>query len=62
MIQKNRKKLRLIRERFWIKELRTVTPYGLNNGLDGQNWRLRSRYDIVGKFSTLNSKKEGKEV
>ena len=52
---KKTKILRLSRESFWIKELRTLTPYGLNNKLDGQNWRLRSRDDIAGKV--FNSKK-----
>ena len=39
---------RLKREAFWIKELRTLTPYGLNDKLDSHNWRLRSRDDIAG--------------
>ena len=48
------KKLRLERESFWIKELRTLTPYGLNDRLDSKNWRLRSRHDVAGKsFSKL---------
>ena len=38
---------RLKREAFWIKELRTLTPYGLNDRLDTRNWRFRSRRDDV---------------
>ena len=36
------------REVFWIKELWTLTPYGLNDRLDHKNWRYRSRDDIAG--------------
>src|ERR1044071_9860586 len=32
--QKHRK----LRELFWIKELRTVYPYGLNDRCSGQDW------------------------
>jgi len=42
------KKKRLERESFWIKELRTLTPYGLNDRLDSKNWRYRWRDDIAG--------------
>ena len=50
------KSLRLKREAYWIKELRTLTPYGLNDRLDFRNWRLRSRDDIVGlSFNNLSN-------
>jgi hypothetical protein len=45
----DQKKKRLERETFWIKELRTLTPYGLNDRLDSKNWRYRWRNDIAGK-------------
>ena len=41
-------KLLLERENFWIKELRTLTPYGLNDKLGSKNWRTRTRDDIAG--------------
>jgi len=48
------RKLRLEREAFWIKELRTLTPYGLNDKLGSQNWRHRWRDDIAGRcFNSL---------
>ena len=46
--EKDRKSERLKRESYWIKELRTLTPYGLNSTLDHKNWRFKSRDDIVG--------------
>ena len=45
---KDQKRRRLEREAFWIKELRTLTPYGLNARLDSKNWRYRWRTDIAG--------------
>jgi len=45
---KDQKRRRLEREAFWIKELRTLTPYGLNDRLDSKNWRYRWRTDIAG--------------
>ena len=52
--EKELKRHRVDREAFWIKELRTLTPYGLNDRLDGHNWRYRWRDDIAGKcFNTL---------
>ena len=39
------KKGRLRRESFWIKELRTLTSYGLNDRLDSHDWRFRTRDD-----------------
>jgi hypothetical protein len=52
------KKLRLQRETFWIKELRTLTPYGLNDRLESHNWRYRTRDDIVGLcFNPLPTKR-----
>jgi len=54
----NVKSARLKREAFWIKELRTLTPYGLNDRLDSYNWRFRTRYDIAGKvFNNLRTKR-----
>ena len=47
--KQDQKKKRLEREAFWIKKLRTLTPYGLNDRLDGKNWRYRWRDDIAGK-------------
>ena len=47
-IIKNSIKFRLERENFWIKELRTLTPYGLNDKLENKNWRFRTRNDIAG--------------
>ena len=44
----NNVKLLLERENFWIKELRTLTPYGLNDKLGSKNWRTRTRDDIAG--------------
>jgi hypothetical protein len=52
----DQKKRRLEREAFWIKELRTRTPYGLNDRLDSKNWRYRWRADIAGKcFNKLTN-------
>ena len=48
--EEDAKSTRLKREAFWIKELRTLTPYGLNDRLDSHNWRLRSRDDIAGLY------------
>ena len=49
---------RIKRENFWIKELRTLTPYGLNDRLDHKNWRYRSREDIACKvFNHLPNKR-----
>lgn len=54
--QEDPKSFRLKRESFWIKELRTLTPYGLNDKLDSHNWRFRSRNDIAGLcFNRLSS-------
>ena len=54
----NVESFRLKREAFWIKELRTLTPYGLNDRLDSYNWRFRTRYDIAGKvFNHLRTKR-----
>jgi hypothetical protein len=55
----NAKSTRLQRESFWIKELRTLTPYGLNDRLDCYNWRFRSRDDIAGKVFNKQSIKRG---
>ena len=44
---KNKTK-RLQREAFWIRELQTLAPYGLNDRLGAKNWRFRSRNDIAG--------------
>jgi hypothetical protein len=58
---KDQKKLRLEREAFWIKELRTLTPYGLNDRLDSKNWRYRWRADIAGKcFNKITHNHESK--
>jgi hypothetical protein len=54
--ERDQKKRRLEREAFWIQELRTLTPYGLNDRLDSKNWRYRWRADIAGKcFNTLTN-------
>jgi hypothetical protein len=54
--KKDAKSMRLKRESFWIKELRTLTPYGLNDRLDSHNWRFRTRNDIAGKtFNRLSN-------
>jgi len=61
----DQKKRRLEREAFWIKELETLTPYGLNDRLDRKNWRYRWRDDIAGKcFNTItnNHKSRGSRV
>jgi hypothetical protein len=53
---KEMKAKRLERECFWIKELRTLYPYGLNDRLDNRNWRFRWRDDIAGKcFNKLSN-------
>jgi hypothetical protein len=47
---------RLKRESYWIKELRTLTPYGLNDRLGGRNWIFRWRDDIAGQcFNKLSN-------
>ena len=53
------KPIRLKRESFWIKELRTLAPYGLNDRLDWYNWRFRTRDDIAGKVFNQISIKRG---
>ena len=50
-------KRRKEREEFWIRELRTLTPYGLNDRLGSKNWRFRSRDDIAGlNFNKLKNR------
>ena len=39
-------KQRKLRETFWIKELRTVYPYGLNDRCNGQDWSNKDDEDI----------------
>ena len=42
---------RKIRETYWMKELRTVTPYGLNNSCDNKNWANHYKNtDIVARL------------
>ena len=43
------------RETFWMKELRTVTPYGINNNCDSKDWaNLYKETDIVANlFNTI---------
>ena len=43
-----------------MKELRTIFPYGLNNKLDGKNWKFKDRDDIIGKVFNHSSSKRGK--
>lgn len=55
---------RKIRDTFWMKELRTVTPYGLNNSCDSTNWGSEYKdTDIVAKLfnpvSPLNGRCRG---
>ena len=43
-------KQRKLREAFWIKELRTVYPYGLNDRCNGQDRFSRNDDDIASKI------------
>ena len=60
LLDKLTKKERLSRESFWIKELRTLTPYGLNDRLGSRDWRFRTRDDIAGKMFQPFATKRGK--
>jgi hypothetical protein len=40
-------KQRKLREAFWIKELRTIYPYGLNDRCNGQDWSNRDDDSIA---------------
>ena len=61
--KEDQKKRRLQREAFWIKELRTLTPYGLNDRLDSKNWRYRWKADVAGIcFNKLTYNRESHRV
>jgi hypothetical protein len=53
-------KFRKLRESFWMKELRTVYPYGLNDRCNGQDWSNKSDEDIscliFNKLNTFRKK------
>ena len=58
LIQNESNTYRKERESFWIKELRTVVPYGLNNNLDGYNWNNNVENRIVGTiFNRITTKR-----
>ena len=40
-------KQRKLREAYWIKELRTIYPYGLNDRCNGQDWSNRDDDSIA---------------
>ena len=40
-------KHRKLREAFWMKELKTVYPYGLNDRCNGFDWSNKSDEDIT---------------
>jgi len=40
-------KQRKFRENFWIKELRTTYPYGLNDKCNGRIWKNKNKEDIT---------------
>lgn len=44
------KKFRLLRERHWMKELRTVFPYGLNDRCDGIDWTKKDISNITARI------------
>ena len=50
------------RELFWMKELRTIAPYGLNDRVYGKNWRLRSRDDVAGMYFNYKRTHRGKRA
>lgn len=43
-------KHRKLRESFWMKELRTVYPYGLNDRCSGKDWHKKNVNDITAKI------------
>ena len=54
------KKRRLKKEEYWIKNLQTLTPYGLNDRLGFKDWRFRSKSDIAGKcFVRIRNNRRG---
>ena len=62
--EKENTRKRLNRETFWMKELRTVTPYGLNNNCDGRDWAKEYKdTDIVASIFNpvlpLNGRRRG---
>src|ERR1700734_1335794 len=59
-------KQRKLREAFWIKELRTVYPYGLNDRCNGQDWFNRNEDDITStifnKTKIVRKKRSNKKI
>ena len=54
---KQQKDKRKIREDFWIRELRTVYPYGLNSRLDSMDYNRRTNVEI--SFIKYSTRKRG---
>ena len=51
-------KLRKLRELYWMKELRTVFPYGLNDRCNGVDWTKKDLTDITSSiFNKINETK-----
>jgi len=59
-------KQRKLREAFWIRELRTVYPYGLNDRCNGQDWFNRNDDDIAStifnKTKIVRKKRSNKKI
>ena len=43
-------KFRKLRERYWMKELRTIYPYGLNDRCDGLDWTRKDTTHITARI------------
>ena len=48
---KKRREFRLQREEWWMKELWTVTPYGLNDKCEGKRWTERKEDEQISNFN-----------
>jgi hypothetical protein len=59
-------KQRKLREAFWIKELRTIYPYGLNDRCNGQDWSNRDgdiiASTIFNKTRIFRKKRSNKKI
>ena len=57
---RDQQNLRRQREQFWIKELRTVTPFGLNSRLDTGNLEGNRVNSCFNKLSRYRNRKRGR--
>ena len=54
-------KQRRLREKFWMKELRTIFPYGLNDRCDGMDWIKKEATNITASiFNKIVTKRKSR--